>query len=107
MSSYDEVLSKMPEMCFCRVNNCVRDKILQRPPLLVLPQVRCARVQGLPDTVEPINMNAGRVAKLEAIVTVVEDDKYGYHCVARDLRNIARNAALPTCGAGTSCECWQ
>ena len=31
-----------------------------------------------------------------AIATVIKDDKYGYHSVAVEIRNIARNTALPT-----------
>ena len=40
-------------------------------------------------------MSEDRVAQVEAIATVVEDDKYNYHHAPRELRNIARAGALP------------
>ena len=78
------------------VKTCTRDNKLQQPPLLVLPQLRCSRAQGLPGTVEPINTSEDRVAHLEGIDTVIKYDKYMYHRAARELRNIARNTILPT-----------
>jgi hypothetical protein len=81
---------------FCCVNTYTRNHIVQQPPLLVLPQVRCARAQGLPDTVEPITMSEDRVAQLKDIASVIVDDKYGCHHIARELSNIALNTALPT-----------
>ena len=53
-------------------------------------------MQGLPDTVEPINMSEGQYAQMEAIATVIGDNKNGYHSAARELRHIARNTTLPT-----------
>ena len=79
----------------CCVKTYMRDVRLQHPPLLVLPQARCARVQGRPHTVEPITMSDVRAAQLEAIANVIEDDRYDYHRVARELRNNARSGALP------------
>ena len=40
-------------------------------------------------------MSDDQAAQLEAIATVIEDDKYGYHHVARELRHLARSRALP------------
>jgi hypothetical protein len=80
---------------FCCVKTYMRDKRLQQPPVLVLPQALCARVQGRPNTVEPINMSDDRAAQVEVNATVIEDDKYGPRRAARELRNIARKKALP------------
>ena len=102
----------------CCVKTYMRDVRLQHPPLLVLPQARCARVQGRPNTVEPITMSDVRAAQLEAIANVIEDDRYDYHRVARECGEscaqwsiaaiaCARLARKATSGAGTSGECWQ
>jgi len=77
------------------VKTCMRYKRLQQPPVLVLLQACCARVQGRPNIVEPINMSDDRAAQVEAIATVIEDDRYGFHRAARELRKLARSRALP------------
>ena len=52
----------------------MRDKRLQQPPVLILPQGRCDRVLGRPNAVEPINMSNERANQLEAMATVIERD---------------------------------
>lgn len=84
-----------PEDVFCCVKAYMRDKWLQQPPLVVLPQSRRDRVQGRPNTVEPINMTDDRASQLEAIATVIEKEHYGYYRAARALRDLARSRAAP------------
>jgi hypothetical protein len=84
-----------PEDVFCCVKAYMRDKWLQQPPLVVLPQSRRDRVQGRPNTVEPINMTDDRASQLEAIATVIEKEHYGYYRAARALRDLARSRLAP------------
>ena len=85
---------------FCCVKAYMRDKRLQQPPLMVLPQSRRDRVHGRPNIVEPYNMTAGRAAQLEAIATVISKEQYGYIRAANALRALARSEApaLPAPG---------
>ena len=84
-----------PEDVFCCVKAYMRDKRLQQAPLVVLPQSRRDRVQGRPDTVEPIHMTDDRASQLEAIATVLEQECYGYYRAARALRELARSRIDP------------
>ena len=83
------------EDVFCCVKAYMRDKRLQQEPLVVLPRSRCDRVQGRPDTVEPIRMTDDRASQLEAIATVIEQECYGYYRAARALRELARSRVAP------------
>ena len=88
------VVSTPSDVFFC-IKAYMRDKRLQQPPVLILPQVRCDRVIGRPNTVEPINMSNERANQLEAMATVIERDMYNYHRAARALRDLARSRAAP------------
>ena len=80
---------------FCCVKAYMRDKRLQQPPVLVLPVSRRDRVQGRPNTVEPIRMSDDRAAQLEAMADIIEGDMYRYNRAALELRNLARSRAAP------------
>lgn len=84
-----------PEDVLCCVKAYMRDKSLQQEPLVVLPQSRRDRVQGRPNTVEPIRMTDDRASQLESIATVIEQDCYRYHRAARALRELARSRVAP------------
>ena len=84
-----------PEDVFCCIKAYMRDKRLQQPPLLVLPQSRRDRVQGRPNTVEPINMTDDRAAQLETIANIIEKEHYGYYRAAHELRELARSRVAP------------
>ena len=84
-----------PEDVFCCIKAYMRDKRLQQPPLIVLPQSRRDRVQGRPNTVEPINMTDDRATQLLTIATVLEREHYGYYRAARALRQLAGSRAAP------------
>ena len=84
-----------PEDVFCCVKAYMRDKRLQQHPIVVLPKSRRDRVQGRPNTLEPIRMTNDRATQLETIATVIEQDHYGYHRAARALRELARSRAAP------------
>ena len=77
------------EDVFCCIKAYMRDKRLQQPPLLVLPQSRRDRVHGRPNTLEPINMTDDRASQLQTIATVIEREHYGYYRAARALRDLA------------------
>ena len=88
-------MAENPEDVFCCIKAYMRDKRLQQPPLLVLPQCRRDRVHGRPNTVEPINMTADRASQLQAIATVLEKEHYGYYRAARALRELAGTRVPP------------
>ena len=85
-----------PSDVFCCIKTYMRDKRLQQPPVLVLPQARCDRVlfPG-PQSTEPINMSDARANQLETMAIVIERDLYGYPAAARELRELARRRGAP------------
>ena len=83
------------EDVFCCVKAYMRDKRLQQPPVLILPQSRRDRVQGRPNRLEPINMTDDRATQLRTIATVLEREHYGYYQAARSLRELAASRVAP------------
>ena len=83
------------EDVFCCVKAYMRDKRLQQPPVLILPQSRRDRVQGRPNRLEPINMTDDRATQLRTIATVLEREHYGYYRAARSLRELAASRVAP------------